>query len=343
VTVGVDRAGLLRLGVVAAAGATIPAAAAADAARRFPQPHPSWRFVFVNHALTNPFFVPAKYGSADAANLLGVRVDWTGSVSSNIGEMVQAMERAIDEEVDGIAVSLIDPTAFNGPTVRALRQGIPVVSYNADGGRGNARLAYIGQDNYQSGLELGARIVSLVAGGEVFLFIATPGQENIQPRVDGALDALRDSGKQIDVQVVASGVDVAGEKTKVAETYRMNPTLRGLFAVDAGSTAGVAAVMGEHALHARGVRAGGYDLLPETLRAINDRDLDFAIDQQPYLQGFLPVLDLFLYRYSGRLIAPADTNTGVNFVTRANVAQYLMTSSRYEGSSSREAYPVGLK
>ena len=48
--------------------------------------------------------------------------------------------------------------------------------------------------------------------------------------------------------------------------------------------------MREHRLHARGVRAGGYDLLPETLQAISDGDLDFAIDQQPYLQGFLPVL-----------------------------------------------------
>ncbi len=140
----------------------------------------------------------------------------------------------------------------------------------------------------------------------MFLFIATPGQENIQPRIDGALDALRDSGKQIQVQVVASGVDVGKEKTKIEHTYRVNPTLRGLFAVDAGSTAGVAAVMREHGLHARGVRAGGYDLLPETLQAISDRDLDFAIDQQPYLQGFLPVLDLFLDRYSGGLVAPAD-------------------------------------
>ncbi len=101
--------------------------------------------------------------------------------------------------------------------------------------------------------------------------------------------------------------------------------------------------MREHGLHARGVRAGGYDLLPETLQAISDRDLDFAIDQQPYLQGFLPVLQLFLDRYSGGLVAPADTNTGLNFVTRANVAEYVTTKSRYEGSASRESYPGGIR
>jgi simple sugar transport system substrate-binding protein len=342
-TIELDRAGLLRLGVTAAAGSTLPNRGRPAPAPHFPERHPPWRFVFVNHALTNPFFVPARYGSEDAAGLLGARTEWTGSSKSDVGEMVKAMERAIEERVGGIAVSLIDPSAFNGPTAIALRRGIPVVSYNADGGKANARLAYIGQDNYQSGLELGARIVSLVSSGEVYLFIATPGQENIQPRIDGALAAIRDSGKRITVQVVASGVDVADERTKIEATYRMRPTLRGLFAVDAGSTAGVAAVMREHGLHARGVRAGGYDLLPETLQAISDGDLDFAIDQQPYLQGFLPVLQLFLDRYSGGLVAPADTNTGLNFVTRADVAQYMTTKSRYEGSSGRESYPVAVK
>ncbi len=340
-TIELDRAGLLRLGLAASSGSTLGRASSAGAS--FPRAHPPWRLVFVNHALTNPFFVPARYGSEDAAALLGVRAEWTGSVSSNIGEMVRAMERAIDDRVGGIAVSLIDPNAFNGPTALALRHGIPVVSYNADGATANARLAYIGQDNYQSGLELGARIVSLVSGGPVCIFIATPGQQNIQPRVDGALDAIRDSGKRLEVDVVPTGVDVTAERAKIEQTFHLRPALRGLFAVDAGSTAGVAAVMRDHRLHSRGVRAGGYDLLPETLQAIYDRDLDFAIDQQPYLQGFLPVLQLFLERYSDGLVAPADTNTGLHFVTRANVARYLMTKSRYEGSSSSEAYPVSRK
>ncbi|HZT17680.1 MAG TPA: substrate-binding domain-containing protein [Gaiellaceae bacterium] len=340
----IDRAAALRLAAVAAAAAATPSAARAAAeAARFPRPHPRWRFVFVNHALTNPFFVPAKYGSADASSLLGVTAEWTGSTSSDVGQMVKAMKRAIDERADGIALSIIDPTAFDGLTALALRRGIPVVAYNADGGKANRRLAYIGQDNYQSGLELGARIVGLVTTGDVYLFIATPNQQNIQPRIDGALDAIRDSGAPIRVHVVASGVDVGTERKRIEATYRAHTRLRGLFAVDAGSTQGVAEVMRAHALHGRGVRAGGYDLLPVTLQAIHDRDLDFSIDQQPYLQGFLPVLQLFLHRYTGGLVAPADTNTGLNFVTRQTVGRYLTTRSRYEGSSAAERYPVARK
>jgi simple sugar transport system substrate-binding protein len=337
-----DRGELLRLAAGAAAVGALPKGARAlfSEGSGFPDRHPRWRFVFVNHALTNPFFVPAMDGSQDAAGLLGVDVRWTGSTSSDVGQMVKAMRHAIAHQADGIAVSLIHPSAFNGATQLALDHGIPVLSYNADGGKQNKRLAYIGQDNYQSGLELGTRLSHICSRGDVYLFIATPGQENIQPRVDGALDAIRDSGKPIRAHVVASGVDVGHERKKIEATYLAHKNLRGLFAVDAGSTAGVAEVMRKYKLRKRGVRAGGYDLLPVTLQAIHYRDLDFTIDQQPYLQGFLPVLQMFLYRYSDHLVAPADTNTGLNFVTRETVGRYLTTRSRFEGSSSADRYPV---
>jgi simple sugar transport system substrate-binding protein len=316
------------------------AALAVAAPSSFLLPHPRWRFVFVNHATTNPFFVPARYGIADACSLFGVVSEWRGSKRSDVAEMVAAMDHAIQGGVDGIAVSVIDPGSFNKPTERALERGIPVVAYNADGGHNNKRLSYVGQDLYQAGLKFGARIAELVHEGDVFLFIATPGQLNIQPRIDGALDALRDSGKPIKATVVGTGALVGAEHRKIEQTYLGHRRLRGMFAVDAGSTSGVAAVMGRHALHGKGVRAGGFDLLPSTLDAINRGDLDFTIDQQPYLQGFLPIQQLFLYHYTGGLVAPAETNTGLKFVTRANVRRYLTTTTRYEGSSRDEKYPI---
>ena len=335
-----DRAQLLRSLGLGAAALGLPAAAHAAGASGFLEPHPRWRFVFVNHATTNPFFVPTRYGIQDACRQYGATYAWAGSRRSDVGEMVTAMRRAIDRGADGIAVSVIDRRSFNRPTSEALSRGIPVVSYNADGGLGTKRLAYIGQDLYQSGLKFGARIVELVQAGEVFLFIATPGQLNIQPRIDGALDAIKDSGKPIRATVVATGPGVVEERARIEATYAAHKKLRGMFAVDGGSTQGVADVMRKHKLRSRGVRAGGYDLLPRTLRAIADGHLDFTIDQQPYLQGFLPIFQLFLARYTGGLVAPADTNTGLHFVTRRNVGPYLTTRTRYEGSSRRHKYPV---
>jgi simple sugar transport system substrate-binding protein len=336
-----DRSELLRWAGLAAAGVSLPAALEQQSTAAFLRPHPRWRFVFVNHATTNPFFVPTRYGIQDACALFGVECQWTGSRRSDVGEMILAMRRAIRRRVHGIAVSVIEPRAFNAPTGEALKLGIPVVSYNADGGRANQRLSYIGQDLYQSGLKMGARIADLVGSGDVFLFIATPGQLNIQPRIDGALDAIRDSGKPLRTKVVETGPDVRVEQARIDATYRDHKSLRGMFAVDGGSTQGVAAVMRKYNLHKRGVRAGGYDLLPQTLGAIADRHLDFTIDQQPYLQGFLPIFQMFLARYTGGLVAPADTNTGLHFVTRRNVGPYLTTRTRYEGSSRQHKYPVG--
>jgi simple sugar transport system substrate-binding protein len=88
------------------------------------------------------------------------------------------------------------------------------------------------------------------------------------------------------------------------------------------------------------VIGGGYDLLPGTLKLINEGFLDFTIDQQPYLQGFVPQMQLFMYKLTGGLIAPSDTNTGLLFVTKANVKPYLTTKTRYEGSSTKQKYPV---
>ena len=89
------------------------------------------------------------------------------------------------------------------------------------------------------------------------------------------------------------------------------------------------------------MKAGGYDLHADHAEADRTREqLDFTIDQQPYLQGWLPVLQLFFYRYSSGLVAPSNTNTGILFVTKGNVKPYLSTKTRYEGSSSAQKYPV---
>lgn len=325
---------LLSLAAAGLAGTSGVADAATGSSGNFAK-HPKWRFVFVNHVTTNPFFVPTQYGIQDACSMLGCTYQWTGSQKSIASVMVDALNTAISSRADGIAVSLVDPTAFNAPVKRALKAGIPVVSYNADA-KHNDRLAYIGQNLYLAGKQLGKRIVQLVGEGDVVGFIATPGQLNIQPRMNGAKDAIKESGKNITLHEVASGPTVNEEFSRIESYYLGHKNLKGMFAVDAGSTEGVAKTMAKHHLHKKGVRAGGFDMLPGTLQGIHSGDLDFTIDQQPYLQGFYPVLELFLFKMSGGLTGPANINTGLKFVTRHNVDPYLQTKSRFEGSSKQE-------
>lgn len=318
-------------------GVGIPASAEAAEGEKFGKfpKHPVWKFTFVNHVTTNPFFVPTRYGAEDACALLGCSYQWTGSEKSIATDMVNSFNTAISAGVDGIACCLVDQAAFNAPTEKALQAGIPVVSYNADT-TGNKRLCYIGQDLFVSGKGLGQRIVELVPEGDVVGFIATPGQLNIQPRLDGAKAAIKESGKNINLAEVSTGAALNDEVSAVEAYYTGHPDIKGMFAVDAGSTAAVAKTMAGHQLQSKGVHAGGFDLLPTTLEAISKGDLDFTIDQQPYLQGFYTVMVLFLFKISGGLTGPADINTGLNFITKTSVAPFLHTQSRFEGNSSEQ-------
>jgi simple sugar transport system substrate-binding protein len=312
---------------------------ASGATGNFPKT-PKWKFVFVCHVTTNSFFTATQYGAQDACALLGTDFQWTGSQNSIVAEMVNATNTAISAKADGIALAVVDKTAFAGPVDQALNAGIPVVSYNADGARddpGTHRLAYLGQGLYESGYALGQRAVQQVGSGDVAGFIATPGQLNIQPRIDGAQQAIKDSGKPINFTAVATNADVTKGLSIIDAYVQGHQNLAGMLAVDAGSTQAVGQVVKKYSLRGKGLKvAGGFDLIPETLASIKSGDLDYTIDQQPYLQGFLPVFALYLYKISGGLLAPCQTNTGLLFVTKDNVGPYQTTQTRYEGSGTAQ-------
>jgi simple sugar transport system substrate-binding protein len=291
-----------------------------------------YRFTFVNHATTNTFFTPTRSGAADACKLLGCSYDWTGSASSNVSEMVDAIDTAVAGHTNGIATSLIDPTAFNSPVAKALGADIPVVAYNADAA-GNPRLAYIGQDLFVSGQMMGRQITSLISSGNVTLFIATPGSLNLQPRVDGALDTIK-SHSSISPHIVPSGAIQATELPFVKSYVSSHSSYKGFFAVDGGSTAAVAQALAQSGLASKGVKGGGYDLTPVTERLLAEGHIQFAIDQQPYLQGFFPVLELYLYNATQKLTGISDIDTGLRFLDKSSVTPYVTTKSRYEATGT---------
>ena len=295
--------------------------------------HPSYKFVVVNHVTTNSFFVPTQYGIADACKLLGCSYEWTGSESENIDQMVNAINTAVSSGADGIAVSLISTTAFNVPVENALKAGIPVVAYNADS-PSNKRLSYIGQDLKLAGELMGKRIVEDVKSGDVVIFTASAGSANLQPRLEGAEKAIKDSGAPITLKTIVTGSLESGEKTAIEAYWTGHTSTKGMYAVDGGDTAELAGVMQKLGLNAKGVKAGGFDLAEKTQKGLHEGFLEFTIDQQPYLQGFVPILQMFLWQVSWSLSGPAEVNTGLKFVDKESVTPYVNSKSRYEGTSS---------
>jgi len=323
----------LGLGGAAAAafGAGMGSRSVREAMAQSGLPQKDYKFTFVNHVTTNPFFTPTQYGAEDACTFFGTSYQWTGSQTSVVAEMVSAMQTAIADNVDGIAVCLVDAEAFNQPTDDALSVGIPVIGYNAD--TPNARLAYVGQSLYQSGYNIANRWLPLVKpGGHVMLSIATPGSLNLQPRLDGYIQAIKDAGDPVTYETLETDPDPATELSRIEAYYLANTEVAGMFGTGATDTLACGKVSQKYDLASTGVITAGYDLLPETLSLIQSGDMAFTTDQQPYLQGFIPVLQLYLYKLSGGAVSPANTDTSLAYVTSDNVDIYL-SPSRFEGST----------
>jgi simple sugar transport system substrate-binding protein len=316
------------------------AGAAKKVAGNFPST-PKWQYWFVNHVTTNQFFTPTQYGMADAAALLGLPTPkWGGSETSTVSQMTTYMSTAVSAKADGIAVAVIDPNAFKGPVMNAMNAGIPVLSYNADGSFSNGkaeigsnRLAYVGQALYISGQQMGTKILSLLPnGGDIAIFIATPGSGNIQPRYDGAAAAL--AGKGFTIHEVATGALTGQEQSAIKAYLLGHKTLKGAFAVDGGSTEFLGTQLKAAGLT---IPNGGFDTTGSSLPNIKAGLTDFVIYQDPYLQGFLPTVYMYLYNLSGGTIVPSDTDTGLSFIEKASLGNYEV-SSRFQGQTTAQKY-----
>jgi simple sugar transport system substrate-binding protein len=315
-------------------------AAAKSTVGSFPKT-PAWKFWFVNHVTTNAFFTPTQYGLADAAALLGLPApSWGGSTNSVVSQMVSYFDTAVAAKADGIALAAISATAFTSPVSSAMAKGIPVVSYNADGeyinGKaviGTNRLCYIGQSLYSSGQSMGEQIkLAVPGGGDIVIFTPVVGTGNTQPRYQGAVSVL---GSSYTVAEIATGAEESVEPAAM-KSYLLahKSTLKGAFAVDSGDTEFLGAQLKSLGMT---IPAGGFDTTGATVPAIQAGTLDFTIYQDPYLQGFLPVLYMYLFNLSGGVLSPPDTDTGLSVVTKSNVQPYI-ADSRYQGSATAEKY-----
>lgn len=339
-----DRADLLRRAGAGAAGFSLaqllgPAAAlAGDGGGDFPA-HPRWRFVFVSHETLDPLLVATQFGAQDAAALVHCTTQWTGSPSGSVKETVKALRSAISHKADGIAVSVVDGAALAPAAEAASRARIPLVAFNVDSGSTGRRYAYVGENPRASGVNVGVEIARLASTGTVIVFAPKDAKTWTDRRLQGVLTGLAAARRAPAVTVLRLSGDVNQQQAAIEKAYSRQRGIRGLFAVDGTGTLAAGRAISHLGLRAKGVKGGGYDLLPDDLELVAKGTLDFVVDQQPYVQGFTPVIQLFLARISQGVVIPWDTETSV-LLRRDDVRAFLATKSRFEGSSSRQAYPL---
>jgi len=338
----VDRATFVRrLGIaLAVAGSGAPSALAADGGDY--HEHPGFKFAFLAGLTTSPRFVPLQYGAQDACALVGCSSTWGGSAEADADALAKAVETAVAGGADGIALTLIDPQALERAVERAEGAHVPVVSFGSDlaWAAGSRRVAYVGVDPHALGVELAARIARLVPRGDVALLAGSHELAALGPIARSVVRSLERQRSAVRPHVVSTGADVYAQLSSVSRYAAAHPDVRGLFALDEGSTQGLVQALQKLPLRKAGVRAGAFGVLPEVLTLIDDGGLDFTVDEQPYLQGFVAAMQLFLAKLSGGLVQPCDLHAHAVFVTKANLQPYRSTRTRFEGSSSKQKYPI---
>ncbi|NCD31839.1 MAG: sugar ABC transporter substrate-binding protein [Spartobacteria bacterium] len=276
------------------------------------------RLTIASHYSNVPAWVPVQNGIEDAAKLLNIDVNVVGPTDFSIAKQVELIEGAIASGIDGLGTTMPDAEAFNDVTKEAMSRGIPVIALNADAPN-TGRLCYIGQSNYGAGYEVGKKVVSMVKGGKVLIGIHSLGAANLIERMDGIKAALADAGGY-DVKVVATTKDLVQATSLVSSWYQANKDVKAMVGVDEISGIAIMQVVRREEIGDK-VVSGGFDLVPELLEGINDGDFTFTIDQQPYMQGFYTVMQL--YNNIKYKLVPSSMDTGTAIITKGDVTDVI--------------------
>lgn len=277
------------------------------------------RIVFVTHGQSgDAYWSVVKGGMDDAARALGVTAEYLSPETFDMVKMAQLIDAAVASHPDGLVVSIPDAAALSGPVKNAVAAGIPVIVIDSGGAtvtKDVGGLLYLGQSEYDAGVAAGRRIAKLGATKAVCIN-AEVGNSSLDDRCSGVTKGLG-----ADVPVLNGVLDPTEMKNRVLAYLNANPNVEFIVATGAVSAEPALAALKELGLNGR-IRLGTFDLSPSVLEAIAAGDIDWGIDAQQYLMGYVPVVMLDLYaRY--KLVPIADYPTGPGFVTKAEAASVI--------------------
>jgi simple sugar transport system substrate-binding protein len=288
----------------------------------------SARIAMITHGqASDPFWAIVHRGADDAARETGVAVSYRAPDTYDVRRMARMIDDAVADRPDGLVVSLPNARALAPAVRRAERAGIPVVSINSgsDQFRRLGILAHVGQPEWRAGLEGGERMAAAGVRHAVCVDQEV-GNAGLDLRCRAFAAGLHRSGGESTVLPV-SLQDPAEAKRRIARAVASG-SVDGILTLGPAGAAPALAALGAGGLGNK-IKLATFDLSPEVLAAVRDGRMLFAIDQQPYLQGYLPVVLLAEQARHGLFPARGELiPTGPHFVTRANAAQALRLSRR---------------
>ena len=292
------------------------------------------KIVFVTGANPgNPFYGPIIKGFDQAGKDLSVDTVFRGDQkTAGIGsapEMKRMLENAITLQPDGLVIADFFPDALNDTIRTAVKSGIPVVLSN--GGFGEASntgaIAFVGSDDRQLGLVAG-QLLHKAGAKKALIVVTPPGIPIVDLRLQGFSAGVLPS-EMVKVEAPAETLEDATKLVNIMlVAIQKDPTIDAVFSI--GSPIGAAMVTVREQLgdRADGMHFATIDLDGPVLTALKDGKIDFALDQQQYLEGYIPVLMLAQYlRYD---LTPASESdlTGPGVVTKENAAKIIALAAQ---------------
>ena len=271
------------------------------------------RYVLVSHAPdSDSWWNTVKNGIALAGEQMGVEVEYRNPPTGDVADMARIIEQATASQPDGIITTLADFDVLSGPIRDATAQGIDVVIMNtgtAEQAREVGALMYVGQPEYDAGLAAGERAKG--DGVESFLCVNHSIQQpTLGERCRGFADGL---GVELGEAMLDSGTDPAEIKNKVMAYLQANPETDAILTLGPVSADPTLQALEENGL-AGEIYFGTFDLGEEIVRGIKDGTIEWGIDQQPFLQAYLPVVILANHDRFG-VLPGNNINSGPGFVT----------------------------
>jgi simple sugar transport system substrate-binding protein len=272
------------------------------------------RFRLITIACDEELFHVVERGMRDAAMALNVDADLVGTPGFDIEDVIRIVRSAVEDGIDGIGLNVFHPTALAGVIAEAGTAGVPVVAFNIDAAKtGSGNLSYIMQDFFAAGTVLGRRAAASVADGEhIIVAMHDDGVGALEERAAG-IEAGLASRSVVVTRIITGRAPAKGAEILDQALFRLG--VRAIIGTGQPDTeaAGIVARAGQK----HGIYAAGFDLSPGIVDLIAEGYLDCVVDQQPYTQGFYPIVQLALYRRFG--LMPSSLDAGAAIVDRQNV------------------------
>ena len=283
------------------------------------------RIIVVSHGqASDPFWSVVKNGVDAAANSMRVTVEYQAPQTFDMVEMSQLNDAAVAANPDGLIVSIPDADALSDSIAGAVEAGIPVISMNSgsDVAEELGVMVHVGQTEYEAGLGGGQKMAEAGVTNAICINQEV-GNVALDLRCQGFTDGL---GGTVEILAVDLA-DPIDAQNRISGALTANPDVNGVLALGPTGAAPALAALEEAGMLGE-IALGTFDLSPEVLEAIDAGDMLFAIDQQQYLQGYLPVVLLTLFNTNLNTIANDVLLTGPGLVTQDTAAAVIELSAQ---------------